>query len=77
MDNGLQNAYMAAFFGRFGAKSLLGGRKFVHDINPWKSKLSSCRQIFLSKLIQSPQIVYFNGLLPCLLKESLSKVLST
>jgi hypothetical protein len=34
------------------------------------------RTNFSSKLIQSLQFIYFNGLLPCPLKESLSKVLS-
>jgi hypothetical protein len=30
--NGLQNNYMATFFGSFGTKSLSGGGKFVHNI---------------------------------------------
>jgi hypothetical protein len=30
--NGLQNAYMAALFWNFGAKSFSGGRKLVHNI---------------------------------------------
>jgi hypothetical protein len=35
----------------------------------WKPKLSSNRQSFLSKLIQSLQFAYFNGLLPCPVEE--------
>jgi hypothetical protein len=31
-DNALQNAYMAALFVSFGAKSLSGGGKLVHNI---------------------------------------------
>jgi hypothetical protein len=30
--NGLQNAYMAVFFGSFAAKSLFGGGKLVYSI---------------------------------------------
>jgi hypothetical protein len=32
MDKGLQNVYMAALFGSFGAKSLFGGGKLVCNI---------------------------------------------
>jgi hypothetical protein len=32
MDKGLQNVYMAALFGSFGAKSLSGGGKLVCNI---------------------------------------------
>jgi hypothetical protein len=32
MDKGLQNVYMVALFGSFGAKSLSGGEKLVHNI---------------------------------------------
>ena len=44
MDNGLQNIYMIAFFGSFGAKSLLGRGKFVCNVNGnlnslWVNKL--------------------------------------
>jgi hypothetical protein len=44
MDKGLQNAYIATFFGSFGAKSLSGGRKLIHNIygnpnSPWANKI--------------------------------------
>jgi hypothetical protein len=32
MDKGLQNTYMATLFEKFGAKSLSGGGKLVHNI---------------------------------------------
>jgi hypothetical protein len=32
MDKGLQNVYMVALFGSFGAKSLFSGGKLVHNI---------------------------------------------
>jgi hypothetical protein len=34
-------------------------------------------QTYLSKHIQTPQFIYFNGLLPCPLEGSLSKTLLT
>jgi hypothetical protein len=66
---------MATFIVSFGAKNLYGGGKCPQYT--WKPKLSSSRQAFLSKFIQTPQFVYFNGLLPYPLEGSLYKVLWT
>jgi hypothetical protein len=45
MDKGLQNVYMAALFGSFGAKSLSSGGKLVRNVygipnSPQADKLS-------------------------------------
>jgi hypothetical protein len=63
---------MAMLFVSFGSKSFTHGGKFVHDIHG-----NSSGQTFDSKITQTPQFVYFDGLLSCPLKGSLSKVLST
>ena len=65
---------MTTLFRSFGAKSLSGGGKLVHNIyenlnSPQKDKL-----LFLN-LYKVYNLCIFNGLLPFHLKESLSKVL--
>jgi hypothetical protein len=62
---------MEALFVSFGSMNLFGGRKFVHDIheNPNSS--------LADKFIQTPQFVYFDGLLPHPLKERLYEVFLT
>ena len=62
---------MVALFVSFGAKSLTGGGKFIHNIF---SKLSLSEQTFFFRLVQTPQFEYFSGLLPCPLEENLTKV---
>ena len=64
---------MAWFFVNFGAKTMVNGRAYLRQ--EWKPKLLLNESIFFSnQFIQTPQFVHFNGLLPCPLKRSLSKV---
>jgi hypothetical protein len=63
MDKGHQIAYMATLFRSFGAKFFPVDKTCLQYL--WKPRLSSSRQTFLSKLIQSLIFVYFNELLPC------------
>jgi hypothetical protein len=56
-------------------------QKFVRSSRVWVfinivDLFCSTGQSFLSKLIQSLQFIYFNGLLTCSLEGSLSEVLS-
>ena len=72
MGNGLQNAYMAALWKFLLQEFVWWSKTYPQCL--WKYKFSSNRQVFLSKLMQNLQFVYFNGLLYCPLEESLSKV---
>jgi hypothetical protein len=73
-DSTLQNLYMALIFMSFDFKNLDGG----WELSMMKAKfLSKKSSSFMSKLIQTPLFLYVNGFLPCHLKGSMSKVLST
>ena len=67
---------MATLFVTLGNKILSGGQKFVYDIYGYPNS-PQADKLFFSKLIQTPQFVYFYELLLCLLKDSLSDILST
>jgi hypothetical protein len=62
IDNALQSIYMATLFVSFDAKSLYSKESLCNTRMEIKTPLKWINSYF-SKIIQTPQFVYFNGLL--------------